>query len=129
MRFARLLPLIGLAALAACAKTAGGPAISNAPPPEQIDGRYVGIQRLARAAAAGCPRSGRKIVTVSDSALSLQYRGPRASYALAATVSPDGSVHGSDGRGSIDGQISGRHMDLTVSSEFCDVRYALDRAR
>ena len=66
-------------------------------------------------------------MTVEGNALSLQYRGPTASYALAAVVGPDGSVHGSDGRGNIDGQISARHMDLTVSSQYCEVRYALDR--
>ncbi len=64
---------------------------------------------------------------MEGNALSLQYRGERASYALAADVGSDGSIHGSDGRGNIDGQISARHMDLTVSSPYCEVRYALDR--
>ena len=125
---AHWLPLLGVVAFAGCATPPpAAPEVAARPPPEHIDGRYVGIQRLVRAAGRGCPRSGRKIVTVEGNALSLQYRGASASYALAATVSPDGSVHGSDGRGNIDGQITGRHMDLTVSSEFCDVRYALDR--
>jgi hypothetical protein len=79
------------------------------------------------ATIGGCPRSGSRIVTVEGNSLSLQYRGERASYALAASVGNDGSVHGSDGRGNIEGQISGRHMDLTVSSQYCEVRYALER--
>jgi hypothetical protein len=66
-------------------------------------------------------------VTVEGNALSLTYRGPTVSYALAAVVGPDGSIHGSDGRGSIDGQITGRHMDLSVASQYCEVRYALER--
>ena len=93
----------------------------------RIDGRYVGIARLARARIAGCPRSGNRAVTVEGNGLSLNYRGPTVSYALAATVAPDGSIHASDGRGSIDGQITGRHMDLTVASDYCEVRYALER--
>jgi hypothetical protein len=67
-------------------------------------------------------------VAVEGGALSLNYRGPTVSYALVALVSGDGSIHGSDGRGSIEGRISGNHMDLLVSSEYCEVRYALDRA-
>ena len=66
-------------------------------------------------------------MTIEGNALSLNYRGPTASYALAAVVGPDGSIHGSDGRGSIDGQITGRHVDITVSSQNCEMRYALDR--
>ena len=66
-------------------------------------------------------------MTIEGNALSLTYRGPRASYALAAIVGQDGAVHGSDGRGTIEGQITGRHLDLTVSSQYCEVRYALDR--
>ena len=117
------------AALAGCAApvaqqqaAAPGPAA-----PEGIDGRYRGIARLTRATIRGCPRSGARIVTIEGNALSLNYRGSTASYALAAIVGPDGSIHGSDGRGTIEGQISGRHLDLTVSSEYCEVRYALDR--
>ena len=64
---------------------------------------------------------------VDGNALSLNYRGPTVSYALAAVVGPDGGIHGSDGRGTIDGRISGTHMDLTVSSDECEVRYALER--
>ncbi len=95
--------------------------------PDRIDGRYRGIARLTRATIAGCPRSGSRIVVVDGNALSLNYRGPRAFYALAAIVAPDGAIHGSDGRGMIEGQISGRHMDVTVSSQYCEVRYALER--
>ena len=95
--------------------------------PAGIDGRYRGIARLTRANVRGCPRSGSRVVTVDGNALSLNYRGASASYALAAVVGPDGSIHGSDGRGTIEGQISGNHLDVTVSSQYCEVRYALDR--
>ena len=103
--------------------------MANAPPaaPEIVNGRYRGIARLTRATIAGCPRSGSRVVVIEGNALSLNYRGPRASYALAAIVGSDGAVHGSDGRGTIEGQISGHHLDLTVSSPYCEVRYALDR--
>ena len=128
MHAGRWLPLLGLVAVAGCATPAPpAPVVAGPPPPDRIDGRYRGIARLTRATVRGCPRSGNRLVTVEGSAMSLLYRGPTASYALAATVSPDGSIHGSDGRGNIDGQISGRHMDLTVSSQYCEVRYALDR--
>ena len=128
MRPGRWLPLLGVVALAGCATPDAAPIVASKPPPERIDGRYVGIGRLTRAEKAGCPRSGRKIVTIEGNAFSMQYRGASASYALAASVGTDGSVHGSDGRGNIDGQISGRHLDLTVSSQFCEVRYALERS-
>lgn len=128
MRSGRWLPLLGVVMVAACAAPAQQTATVAAPtPPDRIDGRYQGIGRLTRAAIRGCPRSGRKIITVEGNSFSTQYRGERASYALAASVSPDGNIHGSDSRGNIEGQISGRHMDLTVSSQFCEVRYALER--
>jgi hypothetical protein len=125
----QLLPLLGVLAVAACAGPPPVPPAAMAPAaPEQVDGRYQGIARLVRATInRGCPRSGRRTVTVEGNALSQQYRGERASYALAAVVGPDGSVHGSDGRGNIDGQITGKHMDLDVSSPYCEMRYALDR--
>lgn len=66
-------------------------------------------------------------MTVEGGALSQNYRGPTVSYALVAIVSGDGSIHGSDGRGSIEGKISGDHMDLIVASDYCEVRYALER--
>jgi hypothetical protein len=126
----RGLALAALAALAACAVPPAGPAAGPAAAiaaPASIDGRYRGIARLVRATIRGCPRSGSRVVTVEGNALSLNYRGATVSYALAAVVGPDGGIHGSDGRGTIDGQITGRHMDLTVASEFCEVRYALER--
>jgi hypothetical protein len=98
-----------------------------APAPVSIDGQYRGIARLVRANVSGCPRSGPRIVTVTNDSLSLTYRGPTVSYSLIGMVGPDGSIHGGDGRGTVDGQITGRHMDLTVSSAFCEVRYALER--
>jgi hypothetical protein len=117
-----------LAALTACAAP---PAPVASPvvvaPPATIDGQYRGIARLTHATIAGCPRSGSRIIVVEGNALSLNYRGPRASYALAAIVSPNGEIHGGDGLGTIEGQISGRHMDVTVSSQYCELRYALDR--
>ncbi len=134
MRAGRWLPVLGLVAVSLVALTgcaAPAPptpaAVTVQAPPERIDGSYRGIARLVRATIRGCPRSGSRLVTVEGNSMSLLYRGPTASYALAATVGPDGSIHGSDGRGNIDGQISGRHMDLTVSSEYCELRYALDR--
>ena len=128
MRAAHWLPLLAAVAVAGCGSSTPSPQpVAAQPPPERIDGRYVGIGRLVRATIRGCPRSGRKIVTIEGNALSLQYRGPTASYALAAVVGSDGSIHGSDGRGNIDGQISAGHLDLTVSSQYCEVRYALDR--
>ncbi len=129
MATGRWLALVSVVALAACAAPKPPPPVVEHVPaaPEGIDGRYRGIARLVRASIGGCPRSGSRIVTIEGNALSLPYRGPTASYALAAVVDPSGSVHGSDGRGNIDGRISGRHMDLTVSSDYCEVRYALDR--
>jgi len=124
--------LLLLAGLAACSSGRPIPRVSRAAPvlpPATIDGRYRGIARLIRADTPGCPRSGPRVITVANGTLTLQYRGtPRTSYDLSATVSPDGAIHGSDGRGVIDGQISGNHMDLTVTSPICDLRYALNRS-
>jgi hypothetical protein len=120
--------LAGLAVLSACATPPPPPeSAAAAPPPSSINGRYRGIARLVRASIRGCPRSSAKLVVVDANALSLNYRGATVSYALVATVAGDGSIHGSDGRGSIDGRITGRHMDLIVSSDYCELRYALDR--
>ncbi len=119
--------MVGLLFLSACAETPPPP-----PPPAPVpaavttDGQYRGIARLVRADVRGCPRSGPRLITVTGNSLSVMYRGPRVSYSLIGTVGPDGAIHGSDGRGTVDGQISGNHMDLTVSSEFCEVRYALE---
>ncbi len=125
----RLLMMMGLAALSACAgkPPPPPPPLAPAPPPVAIDGQYRGIARLVRANVRGCLRSGPRLVTVVNDSLSLTYRGPTVSYAIVGTVDPDGSIHGSDGRGSIDGRITHGHMDLTVSSAFCEVRYALER--
>jgi hypothetical protein len=115
-------------ALAGCRPPPPPAAEPAAPPADQTtDGTYRGIARLTRAAIAGCPRSGNRVVTVQGNALSMLYRGQRAYYALAAVVDPDGSIHASDGRGTIDGQINGKHMDLIVGSDYCEMRYALDR--
>ncbi len=120
--------MMSAAALTACAAPAVRQAAAPTPAaPDGIDGRYRGIARLTRATIRGCPRSGSRIVTIEGNALSLNYRGPTASYALAAVAGPDGSIHGGDGRGTIEGQISGSHLDVTVSSQYCEVRYALDR--
>ena len=114
--------------MGACAAPAAQQAAAPTPAaPEGIDGRYRGIARLTRAMIRGCPRSGARVVTIEGNALSLNYRGATASYALAAVVGPDGGIHGSDGRGSIEGQVSARHLDITVSSQYCEVRFALDR--
>lgn len=125
----RWLAVGALAGLSACASPTPSslPEAYSSPPPTAIDGRYRGIARLIRASVRGCPRSGSRVVTITGNTLSLTYRGPSVSYALTAVVSGDGSVHGSDGRGSIEGRISGQHLDLTVSSEYCEVRYALER--
>lgn len=119
-----------LACLSACSASPRGslPQAEAIAPPTAIDGRYSGIARLIRANGRGCPRSGRRVVTIEGNTLSVPYRGATVSYSLAATVGADGAVHGSDGRGTIEGQISGQHLDLTVSSDFCEVRYALERS-
>jgi hypothetical protein len=119
--------VLAVAACAAPPRIAATPEAQSVAPPDQIDGRYRGIARLTRADIRNCPRSGNRIITVEGSSLSVPYRGASASYSLAASVAANGSIHGSDGRGTIDGQISGQHMDLTVSSEFCELRYALER--
>ena len=121
--------LAALTSLSACGSPQ--PVVSRAlvaAPPDTIDGQYRGIARLVRASIAGCPRSGRRTVVISGGAMSVPYRGARASVALVATVNADGAVSGSDGAGTVQGQISGHHLDLLVSSEFCDLRYALDRS-
>ncbi len=118
-----------LTGLAGCAAPAPTPAaaIPARLPAQTINGQYRGIARLVRATRPGCPRSGSRIITVEGNALSLNYWGASVAYALPATVAPDGSIHASDGRGSIDGQITDGHMDLTVASDFCAVRYSLTK--
>jgi hypothetical protein len=131
---ARWLLLAGLVVLSAC----GGspetgpvrslPGEAGAPPPTAVNGTYRGIARLIKATIAGCPRSfGQRMVVVDANALSLNYRGPKANYGLVATVAGDGSIYGTDGTGTIQGRISGRHMDLIVNSDYCELRYALDK--
>ena len=118
-----------LAGLAGCAAPTPKPVAAIAAPrsAKTMNGQYHGIARLVRATRSGCPRSGSRTVTVAGNALSLNYWGASVAYALPATVAPDGSIHASDGRGSIDGQITNGHMDLTVASDFCAVRYSLTK--
>ncbi len=124
----RWLLVGGLTVLSACGGAPSHPRPgADALAAEGLDGHYHGIARLTRAAIRGCPRSGSRVVTVEGNAISLNYHGATVSYALTAVVGADGSIHGSDGRGTIEGRITGRHMDLTVSSEYCEVRYALER--
>ncbi len=128
---ARWLPLLAAVAIASCAAPRRPPAASAAPSraaAQETEGQYRGIARLTRASIRGCPRSGGRTVIVEGNALSVPYRGATASHPLAATIGPDGSIHGSDGQGTVEGQITGRHMDLTVSSDDCELRYALDRS-
>ncbi len=66
-------------------------------------------------------------MTVEGRRCTVPYRGASATYLGRGVRRADGAIHGSDGRGTVEGRISGRHMDLTVSSGFCEVRYALER--
>ena len=97
-------------------------------PPPGIEGRYRGTARLVRASGAGCPRSGARVLEVSGDQLLLSYRvNARRLVQLAAPIASDGTIHGSDGTGTIDGKIGDNQLDVTVSSAACENHWVLTK--
>lgn len=115
--------------LAACAARPPAPVVEvPASPPAGIQGRYRGTARLIRAAGPGCPRSGARVLEVAGDSLTLSYRlSVRQLVQLRAPIGPDGGIHASDGAGSIEGQIGGGKLTVTVASRMCENHWIMTK--
>ncbi len=123
-----------LAVLAAAAGLAGCQqpkpiALTPQVPPANADGRYRGTVRLVRAEQRLCPRSGPRLLAVSNGTITLSYSGdePGSRIPLRATIAPDGRIQASDGVGAIDGQFSDGRLGFTISSRACEHRWTLSK--
>jgi len=93
-----------------------------------MDGRYRGTVRLIRAAGPYCPRSGARVLEVSNGAVSLSYSvAPRQRVSLTAQIDADGRIQASDGEGTMEGQVSNGRLEVTVASRQCEHRWTLTR--
>ncbi len=100
----------------------------QASPPDGTDGRYRGTVRLVRAADRSCPRSGPRVLQIVGGRIAMSYNaGPRQRVELATTVQGDGKISTSDGVGTMEGQLGGGRMDLTIASALCEHRWSMTR--
>ncbi len=95
-------------------------------PPAGVDGRYRGTVRLVRANDRSCPRSGPRLLQVSNGRIELSYNaGPRQRQVLATTVEGDGTIRASDGVGSVEGRVADGRLDLTIASATCEHHWSM----
>lgn len=95
-------------------------------PPTGVDGRYRGTVRLVRANDRSCPRSGPRLLQVTNGRIALSYNaGPRQRQELVTTVESDGAIKASDGVGSMDGRVADGRLDLTIASATCEHRWSM----
>lgn len=128
-------PIVGwrrLAVLAAAGLAACQPqpiVLTPQPPPADADGRYRGTVRLVRAESRFCPRSGPRVLAVSNGTITLSYSGDelRSRIPLTATIAPNGRIQASDGVGAMDGRLSDGQLGITVSSRACEHRWTLSK--
>lgn len=121
----RAVSLAGLGLLAACTRAPLPSVEAPAGPPPGIDGRYRGTARLIRGDRA-CPRSGPRVYELSSGTVTLSYSaGGRRRVPLSAQVQGDGRVQASDGEGTLDGQLDGGLLELTIASRQCEHRWTL----
>lgn len=124
----RLTVLAAAAGLAACQQPKSIVLTPQAPS-ANADGRYRGTVRLVRAESRFCPRSGPRVLAVSNGTITLSYSGDelRSRIPLTATIAPDGRIQASDGVGAMDGQVSDGQLGVTVSSRACEHRWTLSK--
>ncbi len=124
----RLAMLAAAAGLAACQQPKPIVLTPQSPPPN-VDGRYRGTVRLVRAESPSCPRSGPRVLVVSNGTITLSYSGdaPRSRTSLTAFIGPDGRIQATDGVGAMDGQFSDGQLGFTISSRTCEHRWTLSK--
>ncbi len=101
----------------------------QAPPPPGTDGRYRGTVRLIRAESRSCPRSGPRVLEVYNGQVTLSYSGdsPQSRTPLTAQVGGDGHIQVSDGIGTMEGQLRGGELGVTIASRTCEHRWTLTK--
>ena len=121
----RAVSLAALGLLAACNRAPlPGPDVSARPPPG-IDGRYRGTARLVRGDRA-CPRSGPRVYELNNGTVTLSYSaGGRRRVPLSAPVQGDGHLQATDGEGTLEGQLNGGLLEITIASRQCEHRWTL----
>lgn len=135
LRSASWVLLPALIILAGCGgRPPPPPPLAPAGPPPGIEGRYRGTARLVRSQSRFCPRSGPRVYELENGVVTLAYstvpisaRSRPERVPLTAPVGPDGRIHGSDGVGTIDGQLNNGLLEITISSQECEHRWTLHR--
>lgn len=124
----RLAVLAAAAGLAACQQPKSIVLTPQAPP-ANADGRYRGTVRLVRAESRLCPRSGPRVLAISNGTITLSYSGDefRSRIPLTASIAPDGRIQASDGVGAMDGRLSDGQLGITISSRACEHRWTLSK--
>lgn len=109
---------------AACASKPPPPPEPTGPPPG-VDGRYRGTARLVRGDRF-CPKSGPRVYEVTGGVVTLAYSaGGRSRVPLTAPIQPDGRIQASDGAGTLEGQLKGDTIEVTIASRQCEHRWTL----
>lgn len=122
------LPLLLAAAVAACGPAGKPIVLAPQGPPPGTEGRYRGTARLVRAAGPYCPRSGARVLEVSNGTVSLSYSAAaRQRVSLTATIDGSGHIEASDGVGTMEGQIADGRLEVTIASRQCEHRWTLTR--
>ena len=118
--------LLTVVALAGCAQRATAPELPPGPPPG-VEGRYRGTARLVRGDRF-CPKSGPRVYQVANGAVSLAYSaGGRARVTLTADIQPNGKISGSDGVGTLDGQLTDGLLEITITSPQCEHHWSMNK--
>ena len=99
------------------------------PPPPGTDGRYRGTARLIRAESRYCPRSGPRVLEVYNGQITLSYSGDslRSRTPLTAQIGSDGHIQGSDGIGTMEGELRDGQLGVTIGSRTCEHRWTLTK--
>ncbi len=117
-----ILPLLGLAALGACAPQPQRITLQQpSGPPTGVEGVYRGTARLIRSDNRYCPHSGPRSYQVKNGAVTLAYQGAgRQRVPLTAPIQSNGDFDISDGEGRLQGHAADGALTMTIASQYCE---------
>lgn len=126
-----LITLATAAMLTACGPTAwedreqawrAGPGATATVPFPLVDGTYKGTAQLVSANGPDCPVSRDGIITIGDNRL-VYSSGTRQNFV--ALIGRDGSIRGSAGSATLEGQVGNGTLTFAIRSSSCESTYAL----